>query len=499
LHGRRGAPPSYNPGKPAKDVAPPMGTARIPPDGPVLCVDLDGTLLRTDLLYEAVLALLRANPFYVLLLPWWLLRGKAALKAEISRRVELDPADLPYDERVLDLLRAHDGTRVLCTASDDRLAQAVATHLGLFDTVLASDGRCNLSGARKAQALTERYGAGGFDYAGNGRVDLHVWRHARSAWVVNGSAGLARAAGGLTRVAGHLPSQGGGLRTWLRAMRLHQWLKNLLVLLPLLASHRFLEPPAILAALTVFAAFSLCASGVYILNDLFDLAADRQHPRKKQRPFAAGELPLLHGFVATAVLTLAGFALAFGVNLRTGLVLAAYCACTLAYSLYLKRKAMVDVLLLAGLYTLRIIAGTVAIGAALSFWLLAFSMFIFLSLAMLKRYTELSALGASGRNAANGRGYQVDDLALLQSLGGASGYLAVLVFALYINSPESLVLYSHPKALWLICPLLLYWISRAWMVARRGEMHDDPVVFAATDRVSQGVAVLCGLLAFGAI
>ena len=180
-------------------------------------------------------------------------------------------------------------------------------------------------------------------------------------------------------------------------------------------------------------------------------------------------------------------------------MLVAYCACTLAYSLYLKRKAMVDVLLLAGLYTLRIIAGTVAIGAALSFWLLAFSMFIFLSLAMLKRYTELSTVLASGRNTANGRGYSVDDLALLQSLGGSSGYLAVLVFALYINSPDSLALYTHHKALWLVCPLLLYWISRAWMVARRGDMHDDPVVFAATDRVSQGVVLLCGLLAFLAI
>ena len=476
-----------------------MGTAPSPPDGTPLCVDLDGTLLRTDLLYEAVLALLRRNPFYLLLLPLWLLRGKAALKAEISRRVELDPADLPYDERVLELLRGHVGERVLCTASDQSLAHAVAAHLGLFDTVLASDGQCNLSGVRKAAVLTQRYGAGGFDYAGNGRVDLHVWRHARAAWVVNASDGLSRAAADLTRVAGHLPAQGGGLRGWLRALRIHQWLKNLLVFAPLLASHRFLEVPAILAALAVFVAFSLCASGVYVLNDLFDLAADRQHPRKRRRPFAAGELPLLHGMAATLVLTLAGLALGFAVNLRTGLVLLAYCGCTLAYSLFLKRKAMVDVLLLAGLYTLRIIAGTVAIGAALSFWLLAFSMFIFLSLAMLKRYTELSLLLASGRNVANGRGYSVDDLALLQSLGGSSGYLAVLVFALYINSPDSLVLYTHHKALWLVCPLLLYWISRAWMVAGRGGMDDDPVVFAVTDRVSQCVIALCGLLVLLAI
>jgi 4-hydroxybenzoate polyprenyltransferase len=375
----------------------------------------------------------------------------------------------------------------------------VAEHLGLFDTVLASDGQCNLSGARKAAALTQRYGAGGFDYAGNGRVDLHVWRHARAAWVVNAPGGLHRAAAGLTLVAGHLPAEGGGLRGWLRAIRVHQWLKNLLVLVPLLASHRFLEAPAVLAALATFAAFSLCASGVYVLNDLFDLTADRQHPRKRLRPFAAGELPLLHGMAATVLLSVAGLALGFAVNLRTGLVLVAYCACTLAYSLFLKRKAMVDVLLLAGLYTLRIIAGTVAIAAAMSFWLLAFSMFIFLSLAMLKRYTELALLLANGRSAANGRGYNVEDLALLQSLGGSSGYLAVLVFALYINSPESLALYSHHKALWLVCPLLLYWISRAWMVARRGEMNDDPVVFAVTDRVSQGVIVLCGLLAFLAI
>jgi 4-hydroxybenzoate polyprenyltransferase len=476
-----------------------MGNAPAPTTGHPLCVDLDGTLLKTDLLYESVLALLRINPLYLLLLPWWLMRGKAALKQEISRRVELDPAFLPYDERVLELVRAHDGSRTLCTASDHRLAEAIAVHLQLFDTVIASDGVRNLSGGHKAEALVQRYGIRGFDYAGNARIDLQVWRHARAAWVVNAPASLARAAARVAEVAGQLPTQGGGPRTWLKAIRLHQWIKNLLVLIPLLASHQFLQPSAVGAALLAFVAFGLCASGVYVLNDLLDLPADRQHPRKRLRAFAAGELPLLHGLIAVPLLTLAGFALALMCNAQFALVLGVYCLTTLAYSLQLKRVVMLDVVLLAGLYTLRIIGGAVAIAAGLSFWLLAFSMFIFLSLAMLKRYVELGTTLANGKAHASGRGYAVDDLPLLQSLGASSGYIAVLVLALYINSPESLELYSRPQMLWLLCPLLLYWISRVWVVAHRGGMHDDPVVFAATDRISQCIVVAGAVIALGAI
>lgn len=464
-----------------------------------LCVDLDGTLLDTDLLYESLLVLLARNPLYLFLLPFWLLQGKAALKRQIAARVTIDPRRLPYNPKVLELLRdTAQRPRVLCTASDQLLVAPIAAHLGLFEQVIASDGQRNLSGTHKAQALVDAFGERGFDYAGNGTVDLAVWARAAGAWVVNNRSALAGAAAQRTQLLGHWPAPS-RLQAWLKALRPHQWLKNLLVFVPVLTAHRFLEAPAVADALLAFAAFSLCASGVYLLNDLLDLDADRRHPRKRHRPFAAGRLPLLHGLVAGPLLTLCGLAVALACSPAFAAVLAGYYALTVAYSLRLKRIVMLDVVLLASLYTLRIIGGTVAIGAELSFWLLAFSMFIFLSLALLKRYTELHAVLARGKTRANGRGYGVEDLPLLQSLGAAAGYCAVLVMALYINSPDSVELYRNPKLLWFICPILLYWVSRAWVIAHRGNMHDDPIVFAATDRASQAVAVLCAGFALVAI
>ncbi|UXB32766.1 UbiA family prenyltransferase [Stenotrophomonas maltophilia] len=464
-------------------------------DSRPLCVDLDGTLLRSDVLYESLLALLAQNPLYVFMLPLWLLKGKAALKRELAKRTTLPPETLPYDERVLELLRTTpQRPRVLCTASDALLVTPIAEHLGLFEEVLCSDGNRNLAGHRKAGALVERFGERGFDYLGNGRVDLQVWKHAASAIVVNGADSLAVAAAKVTTVGSTLPRAREGLKTWVKALRIYQWLKNLLVLVPLLTAHRFFDIDAIIQGVVAFLAFGLCASGVYVLNDLLDLTPDRLHARKRLRPFAAGRLPILQGLLAAPLLTLSGFALALTCNWKFALVLVGYYIMTLSYSLKLKRIVMIDVVLLAALYTVRIIGGTVAINADMSFWLLAFSMFLFLSLALVKRYGELESALSSGKETAIGRGYSVNDLPLIQSMGTSAGYLAVLVFALYINSPASIQLYSRPELLWLLCPILLYWVSRVWVVAHRGDMHDDPIVFAATDRVSQVVGAL-GLLA----
>ncbi|WP_303637823.1 UbiA family prenyltransferase [Stenotrophomonas tuberculopleuritidis] len=464
-----------------------------------LCVDLDGTLLRSDVLYESLLALLSRNPLYLFLIPLWLLKGKAAVKRELALRVTLPPETLPYDARVLELLRTTaQRPRVLCTASDALLVEPIAAHLGLFEEVICSNGEVNLAGRRKAEALVARFGERNFDYIGNGRVDLQVWQHAASAIVVNASASLATAAAAVTSIGAHLLPHGGGLRAWIKALRLYQWLKNLLVLVPLLTAHRFLDIASLSQAAIAFFAFGLCASGVYLLNDLLDLTPDRLHPRKRNRPFAAGTLPLVQGLFAAPLLTLAGLALALYCSPSFALVLICYYVMTLSYSLKLKRIVMVDVVLLAALYTVRIIGGAVAINAELSFWLLAFSMFAFLSLALLKRYTELFAALSSGKREAAGRGYGVADLPLIQSLGGAAGYIAVMVFALYINSPESLALYQHPKILWLLSPVLLYWMSRVWVVAHRGQMHDDPIVFAATDRTSQLAAVVCLIVVLAA-
>ena len=467
---------------------------------PPLIVDMDGTLVLSDTLHESLVTLLRRNPLYVLVLPFWLLGGKARFKHEVARRVLPDVQSLPYNEPLLAWLRDQRGTReiVLCTAANGVLAHAVATHTDVFDTVLASDGERNLSGKEKTHALTERYGERGFDYAANDKRDRSVWSAARHAIVVNAPRAVEHAARKHATVDRVFPRERRGFMIWARALRLHQWAKNLLIFVPLLMAHLAYDRALVMQALLAFVAFGLCASSVYVLNDLIDLPADRAHPRKRFRPFAAGRLPLMAGFVLAPTLLVLAFCLAALLPERFVWVLIGYYLLTLAYSLRLKRVEMLDVVVLAALYTARIIAGGVATNIPLSFWLLAFSMFLFLSLALVKRHTELTVMRANGVTAAAGRGYRIDDLPLLGALGGASGFLAVLVLALYINSRDSERLYDHPQLLWLLCPLLLYWISRMWLLTFRGRMHDDPLMFALRDPASLLVfafSVLAVLLA----
>lgn len=469
--------------------------------GVPLCVDLDGTLIHSDLLLESALALIAKRPLMLFAMPFWLLRGKAYLKHEIARRVELDPSALPYNQALVDWLRESKGERpiLLCTASDATLAHGVAEHIGLFDEVLASDGNLNLSGDRKAGELVRRFGERGFDYVGNAAIDLHVWRHARAAIVVEGGTQLSTAAAKQAPVVWRFGLNRPGFKTWGKALRLHQWIKNILIFLPMLAAHRLFDTGAIVNSLLAFLCFGLCASSVYLLNDLLDLPADRQHHRKRHRPFAAGTLPLQAGPQMVGALLVAGFALAWLVSPKFTATMAGYYLLTCAYSFRLKRVMMLDVIVLAMLYTTRILAGTAAIHSKPSFWLLAFSMFMFLSLAMIKRFTELLALQRSGRVKASGRGYDVEDIPLIQSLGSASGYMAVLVLALYIDSTASEVLYRHPLHLWLLCPLLLYWISYTWAIAHRGTMHDDPVVFALKDKMSRWTLAIAAAIVVSAI
>lgn len=469
---------------------------------PPLVVDLDGTLVKTDLLVEGALALVRQRPLAVLDMTSWLARGgKARLKAEVARLSPIDPTILPYSEPLLDLLkqRKAEGQRlVLATASDREAALPVAAHLGLFDEVLASDGTVNLKAGAKRALLVERFGEKGFDYAGNDHADLDVWPSARAAILVNPAPGVAGKAEGIVAVEARIDDRQDALANHLRALRPQQWLKNLLVFVPLVTSHAVLEPLQALKALLAFVAFGLCASAVYVLNDLLDLADDRRHPRKRFRPFAAGNVPAVNGLAMAALLLIVAIPAAIWISPFFVATLAAYIAVTTAYSFSLKRIVLVDVFTLAGLYTLRLIGGSAALGLWPSFWLLAFSMFIFLSLAMLKRYTELLGLREAGVAAAPGRGYRTTDLDLLAALGGAAGYLSVLVLALYVNSPAVLPLYGRPEALWFLCPLLLYWVSRAWLVAHRGNMQDDPIVFAVKDRMSRAVVALMAIVVLAA-
>jgi 4-hydroxybenzoate polyprenyltransferase len=481
------------------DTAPSRNT---PSQAPVpLCVDLDGTLIRSDLLVESALALLAKQPLMAFAMPIWLLRGKAYLKQQIAQRVELNPDALPYNEDVLTWVREQQSSRatVLCSAADTKLATLVADHVGGFDAVIASDGEQNLAGANKAKILVERFGERRFDYVGNAKVDLHVWKSAHAAIVVESGSQLSTAAAGVTVLERTFPHGTASLKHWLKALRVHQWIKNILVFLPLLAAHRVFEPQALLSAVLAFICFGLCASSVYVTNDLLDLAADRQHRRKKHRPFAAGIIPLYQGPLAALLLLAVSFSLAWFLAPTFVLMLLGYYVLTTGYSLKFKRMVMLDVVVLAVLYTSRILAGAAAIESRPSFWLLAFSMFIFLSLAMVKRYTELLAAQKTSGIKAAGRGYVVEDLSLIQSLGGSSGYLSVLVLALYIDSTASPSLYRHPHYLWLLCPVLLYWISRTWVIAHRGVMHDDPVVFAVMDNVSRGLLVLAAIIVIASI
>jgi 4-hydroxybenzoate polyprenyltransferase/phosphoserine phosphatase len=461
-----------------------------------LCVDLDGTLILSDLLLESTLALLKRNPLYLFMLPLWLLRGRAALKAAIASRVTLNPAVLPYNTEFVEWLaseRRAGRNLWLSTAANEGLAAAVAAHLGLFDGVIASDGTVNLAGESKAARLVERFGERGFDYCGNERRDLMIWRHAHGAIVANASTSLEREAAQSAPVLHTFPARGHKARAAVRALRPHQWAKNALIFVPLLAAHGTREPGSIIAAILAAAAFCLGASSVYVLNDLLDLEADRAHPRKSKRPFAACDLSILEGFGLVPVLLIIAVMLTALLPVKFGEVFATYYLVTVAYSFYLKGRVIVDALTLAGLYTLRIIAGAAATGVPLSFWLLLFSVFLFLSLAFVKRFAELDALRRRNLLRAEGRGYYVEDLGLLQSLGTSAGYLSVLVLALYINSPDIESLYRRPKWIWLLCVLMLYWISRVWMKAQRGEMHDDPVVFALKDHMSLAVGVLAAV------
>ncbi len=452
-----------------------------------LAVDLDGTLVRSDTLHEAALRALRDSPLALLKLPFWLWQGKAALKQRLAALASFDPAVLPYHQPLLDWLtaqRAQGRRLVLCTAADRSIADAIAAHLGIFDEVLASDGDTNLSGRRKAEALERRYGAGGFDYAGNAKVDLQVWRLARKAVVVNASGAVERKAKAVADVDRTFNSPRSGLAVLLRALRVHQWAKNLLLFITPLAAHRVPDAALLLQLLLAFVAFSLCASAVYIGNDLLDLDSDRQHPRKKARPFAAGHLPVVFGVLLAPVLLMLALLCALQVGAAFTGWLALYFALTCAYSLSLKRLVLVDCLVLALLYTLRIIAGAAAVDIPLSFWLLAFSAFVFLSLAFVKRYAELGVHLKHGRERAHGRGYLTSDAPLVQSLGIVSGYASALVLALYLNSDAVVLLYRTPELIWAAVPVHLFWISWVWLRAHRGQMHDDPLLFALRDRAS---------------
>jgi len=452
-----------------------------------LVVDLDGTLIHTDILHETAICLLRDKLLFVLAIPFWLFRGKAFLKQKIAGHVNADIALLPFNQNLIDWLQLQKelGRKlVLCTATDMSIAKMIAGHLELFDEVIASDGIQNLAGRNKANALVEKYGENGFDYVGNSSVDLLVWEKSKQGVVVNGSSKLVQQASLVTNIEHVISKAKNNLKTWIKVFRLHQWIKNVLIFVPIFAAHQVITGELWINLGLAFLSFSLCASSIYIANDLLDLESDRAHPRKRFRPFASGQISIWMGAVLAPILIFSSFALALHVGGSFLPWLVGYFALTCAYSWGLKRLVLVDCLMLAVLYTLRIVAGAAAVSVPLSFWLLAFSIFLFLSLAFIKRYAELQAQPNSGSNKVHGRGYYLEDAPLVQQLGITSGYAATFVLALYLNSENVIKLYRTPEIIWGAVPLMLLWISWMWLKAHRGLMHDDPIVFAIKDKVS---------------
>lgn len=467
-----------------------------------LCVDLDGTLVKSDTLVDSLLALFRADAAMVFKLPGRILRGKAAFKAWVTESVCLDAAHLPYNGKLLQYLREEVGRGraiYLATGADVRLARRVADHLGIFTDVLGSDGATNLTGSNKLDILRTRLNSAAFDYIGNDTPDLPLLAQATEAMVANPSLRLRMRlrARGIRPADAFVESEPAFKSVW-RAVRPHQWAKNLLIFVPLLCSHA-LSAGKLLTALAAFCCLSLTASSAYIVNDLLDLEADRRHPRKRLRPFAAGDLSAFAGIVIAAMFLAVGLAGAYLLPGRFFAWLLIYLATTLAYSLYLKRIALVDVLALSGLYILRLLAGGAVTQTPISHWLAGFSMFMFLSLAIAKRFAELENLRASNAVPRNGRGYLVGDVDQLRSFGTASAYAAVVVFAIYISGPDVVKLYHQPRLLWLTVPLMILWLNRVWLLASRGEMDEDPVAFALTDSMSLVIGVVVVLIALAAL
>ena len=487
-----------------------------PPTLP-LCVDLDGTLVKSDTLVDSVLALVRQNPRALVSIPQWLTQGKAAFKRHVTRAVTIDVSVLPYNKPLLEFLyREHELGRklYLATAADRTLADRVAEHHPIFADVLASDGANNLAGGNKLDAFRQRFGED-FSYIGNARPDLPILSGCREPMVANPEAPLMAGLREVRITPTHIfRDQVPAGKAWLKAIRLHQWAKNALIFLPLLLAHAWQTSAAagsVLGAVIAFFAFGLCASATYIVNDLLDIEADRQHHSKRNRPFAAGNLSAIAGTAVVAGFLFASLALMLllpVVVARIGKPMAepysplawllVYAVTTTAYSFVLKRVVLVDVIVLSLLYTIRIFGGSAASSVPVSNWLGGFSIFFFLSLALVKRFAELESLRSREKAPSNGRGYLLSDIEQLRSFGTAAAYASVVVLLFYISNLDT-QLYRHAGRLWLLLPVFLLWIMQLWLLASRGELNEDPVVYAITDKRSLLLGLMVAAIVASAI
>jgi 4-hydroxybenzoate polyprenyltransferase len=458
-----------------------------------ICVDLDGTLTFADTFFETLILFIKKNPIKILKVFIWLFIGKAYLKKKLAESVHLDPKLLPYNFQLIEWLRLRRNSGhkiILCTGSDFLIANSISNYLGFFDLVIASDGYVNLTGKNKANLLSTHFGDSGFIYVGNSYSDLYVWNVADKIGTVNFSSILNKYIFNKKEVVFEFNTSSNQLINWAKELRIYQWLKNLLLFAPFFAAHRFYDLDTLVFLFIAFLAFCLNASAIYIINDLFDLESDRRHPHKHKRPIASGSISIYNGFFVSFILLAASFLLALSISFSFLFFLLIYFFITNLYTLKLKQLILIDCFVLALLYTLRILIGNIIINLQFSFWLLSFSIFLFLSLAFVKRYNELLSLSKTSGFYVHGRGYQVDDLSMIRTFGICSGFVAVLVFSLYLNSADVLRLYTHPEWLWGSVVVLLFWINWVWLSCHRDKIQDDPIIFAVKDRVS----LLCGVM-----
>lgn len=459
-----------------------------------LVVDLDGTIFFGDVLFEKSATLIISNPREIFRFIRYAANGRAYLKEYLSKKIQLEPSRIPFNQDVINLIldaRSKGIPVVLATASNQADANMISEYLGIFDEVLASDQTRNLKGRQKALELISRYGEKSFDYVGDSISDLEVWRHSRHAYTVSKNPILKYRISRMAKLHDLSKSKPSYLSTLLKSLRIHQWVKNLLIFVPLLAVHEFYNVGNLLILFLAFLSFSLAASSIYIVNDLADISHDRDHPTKRNRPIASGHMSIPAAIFTSGVLLALSLFFSFLLPLNFLFSLILYLILTTAYTFVLKKFAIIDVVVLATLYTLRIVAGALAISSVPSFWMLTFSMFLFLSLALMKRYSELfQAVNVNSHDKLGGRGYSPKDLEYVSTLGVSSGLISVLVLLLYINDSEISKLYNSPLLLWLSGPLMLIWIARAWVIAHRGSMQDDPVLFAIKDKQSYLLAFL---------
>lgn len=452
-----------------------------------LIVDLDGTLIATDSLVESAILLLKNNPFYFFYMLLWLFNSRASLKKEIALRTALDIKSLPYSVSFLEWLKDEKrrGRRIyLATAAHETIAAKVFHHVDIFDGFFASDETRNLKGDTKLEVIKEEVGSD-FVYAGNSHADLPIWRAAKAVVMVNAPSRLANQVRSELPVEIEFPPKKIGIKTWLHALRVHQWVKNTLLFVPLLTAFEFMDMYKFSSVLCAFLSYSLVASGTYLLNDIWDLRFDRLHPRKCHRPLANGSIPIINGLAMVVFLFSIALGIALFISKTFVAMLVIYFILTSAYSLVFKHHLFVDIIILSSLYTLRIITGVIVIQVTVSSWLLTFSMFLFLSLALIKRCGELVSIEKNSATAViSGRDYSPNDLVVLWPLGVGASMAAIVVFGLFINAPETQLRYASPELLWAVAIGLMYWLGRIWIKTSRGEMHDDPIVYVIKDSIS---------------